>query len=390
MHAKASAQVSAILGGLSPATFLRKHWQKKPLLVRQAFPGFAGLTTIEHMRDLAERDDVRARLVMEKPKRKRERWALAEGPFELELGGLPPTHWTLVVEGLEHLVPGAWDLLRAFSFLPAARIDDLMVSYAAPGGSVGPHDDLYDVFLVQGPGRRRWQIAEHYMQDYDENAPMKILRTFKPEQEWVLEPGDMLYLPPHVAHWGTAVDGPCYTYSVGFLAPSHDALAQNFLAFLSQERGERLSQDALYADPDLKLPHDPIALDDAMVRKVQKLLAQGLRWDGDDVAEFLGRLLTGPKTDAAFALPARPLTDAAFQKKLASMGRVSLAPGSRGLVRGPQIFLNGEMHALPAADHRWFHALLTARTAAVPASLARSTVHLLAAFARAGWIEISR
>jgi hypothetical protein len=127
-----------------------------------------------------------------------------------------------------------------------------------------------------------------------------------------------------------------------------------------------------------------------MVRKVQKLLLEGLRWDGDDVAEFLGRLLTGPKTDAAFTLPARPLTDAAFQKKLAGKRLVALAPGSRGLVRGRQVFLNGEVHTLPATDQRWFHALLHARTATVPASLANSTVRLLAAFARAGWIVLSR
>jgi 50S ribosomal protein L16 3-hydroxylase len=238
--------MTAILGGMSPANFLRDYWQKRPLLVRQALPGFSGIVDRDTLLSLALRHDATSRLVIEHPRR-RSRWERHDGPFdELDAAQLPPTHWTVLVHGVESLLPGGWELLRAFSFIPAARIDDLMVSYAAPGGSVGPHEDLYDVFLLQGPGRRRWQVSTRGDHATDPDAAIKVLKSFVPEDDQVLEPGDMLYLPPGVAHLGVA-EGPCFTYSIGFLAPTHAELVQSFLGYL----GEALRPDGIYQDPDL-------------------------------------------------------------------------------------------------------------------------------------------
>src|SRR5256885_10093331 len=171
----------SILGGLSPAAFLRTHWHKRPLLVRQAFPGFAGIVDRDEFLALATRDDATSRLVLHHPKRRRARWERHDGPFGgLEASMLPRRHWTLLVHRVESLIPGGWELLRAFSFIPAARIDDLMVSYAAQGGSVGPHDDLYDVFLLQGPGRRRWQVSRGGDRRVDPRAAIKVLADFTP------------------------------------------------------------------------------------------------------------------------------------------------------------------------------------------------------------------
>src|SRR3954454_8291601 len=252
---------ASLLGGMTPATFLREHWQKRPLLVRQAIPGFRGIVSRDALLALATRDDARSRLVIHHPRRApARRWERHDGPFgALEADMLPARGWTLLVNSVETLIQGGWDILRRFSFLPAARVDDLMVSYAAPGGSVGPHDDRYDVFLLQGPGRRRWQVSRGGDRAAGPHAAIKVLRSFVPEDEWLLEPGDMLYLPPGVAHFGVA-EGPCFTYSIGFLAPSHGELLQNFLEYLGAARGAQAAPDARYHDPDLAPTTRPFQL----------------------------------------------------------------------------------------------------------------------------------
>jgi len=384
-----------LLGGLSPAAFLRTHWQKRPLLVRQAIPGFRGIVSRDAFLALSTRADARARLVIHYPRRAPvRRWERHDGPFgALEADMLPARGWTLLVNSVESLIPGGWELLRRFSFLPAARIDDLMVSYAADGGSVGPHDDLYDVFLLQGPGRRRWQVSRQRDRTVDSEAAIKVLRSFVPEDEWLLEPGDMLYLPPGIAHHGVA-EGPCFTYSIGFRAAPHADLYRHFFGYLGELLGANADQQAMYQDPDLTsaaaAPHE---IGDAMVARVAAVVGTA-RWTRADVADFLGRLLTSPKPQLRFAPPARPLDRAAFVGRVTRRGRagwLTLALPSRGLVRRGRLYLNGEAYAPGRAALPSLRALLAARVLPLPlrrAAADDATLALLHAWYVAGYLVV--
>lgn len=364
--------MKSILGGMPPAAFLRDYWQKQPLLVRQAFPRFRGIIGRDRFLSLATRADARARLIIHHPRRRSARWERHDGPFGgLDAGMLPRSHWTLLVNGIESLVPGGWEILRAFSMIPAARIDDLMVSYAADGGTVGAHDDLYDVFLLQGPGRRRWQISTQRDRSVEPEAAVRVLRSFVPEAEWLLEPGDMLYLPPGVAHLGVA-EGPCFTYSIGFLAPSHAELVQSFFEYLGAALGAGIDPEARYEDPDLRPPRDPMEMGDAMVARVAGVIARaGARGraaaNPATVADFLGRLLTRPRPRHEFRRPARPMSAEEMARALqARSGRIALALPSRGLICGGRLFFNGEAHAPRGAALRVFKELVRERVVALP------------------------
>ena len=389
-----------LLGGLSPAAFLRTHWQKRPLLVRQAIPGFRGIVSRDAFLALATRADARSRLVIHHPRRApARRWERHDGPFAaLAADMLPARGWTLLVNSVDSLLPGGWDILRRFSFLPAARIDDLMISYATDGGSVGPHDDAYDVFLLQGPGRRRWQVS--YQRDrtddpYLPDAAIKVLRSFVPEDEWVLEPGDMLYLPPGVAHHGVA-EGPCFTYSIGFLAPSHADVHRSFFNYLGELLGANADPRAIYQDPDLTsaaaAPHE---IGDAMVARVAAVVG-GARWSAADVADFLGRWLTRPKPQVRFTPPARPLDRAEFARRVSARGgparRLALALPTRGLVRGGRLFLNGDAHVPRRAALPALRTLLAARALPLPLPPALAddaTLALLHAWYAAGYLRFA-
>jgi len=329
------------LAGLTPAQFCKKYWQKKPLLVRGAFPGFKGLLTPDELAGLACLEEAQSRLV----RRRRGRYSLEDGPFdEATFAALPEKDWTLLVQGVNHFVPEARGLMESFSFIPHARLDDLMVSYAPPGGGVGPHFDSYDVFLIQGLGHRRWQISAQEDQELVAGAPLRILKNFVPEQEWDLGPGDMLYLPPRYAHHGVALD-ECMTYSVGFRAPGARELSARFLTWLP----EYIAAEGMYADPDLEPTEHPAEISDQMVRKVEQMLAQ-VRWDRSIIERFLGQYLSEPKPHISFDAPARPLGIEAFARKINERG-VSLALASLMLSRGDLFFLNGE-EVCPAAAER--------------------------------------
>ena len=392
---RSAKAVGPLLGGLSPTAFLRAHWQKRPLLVRQAIPGFRGIVSRDAFLGLATRDDARSRLVIHHPRRApARRWERHDGPFgALAADMLPARGWTLLVNSVESLIPGGWEILRRFSFLPAARTDDLMISYAADGGSVGPHDDLYDVFLLQGPGRRRWQVSRQRDRALDPDAAIKVLRSFVPEDEWVLEAGDMLYLPPGVAHHGVA-EGPCFTYSIGFVAPSHADLYRSFFSYLGALLGENVDPRAIYQDPDLAsaaaAPHE---IGDAMVARMAAVVG-GARWSAADVADFLGRLLTHPKPQVRFAAPARPLDRAAFTRQVLGRGgharRLALALPSRGLVRRRRLYLNGEAYAAGRAALPSLRVLLAARALPLPLPRALAddaTLALLHAWYAAGYLR---
>ena len=324
-----------IFGGLDAARFLRAHWQKKPLVVRNALPEYAKCLSRSAIFDLASREEIESRIVA----RTKTRWTVRHGPFaRSEMKRLPRSDWTLLVQGVDQVVASAARLLREFSFIPYARLDDVMVSYAAPGGGVGPHFDSYDVFLVQGSGNRRWGVSAPRDFELDPAAPLKVLRQFEADDEWLLEPGDMLYLPPGWAHDGIAV-GECITYSIGFRAPAAQELAGRFLDFLH----DGLKLDGLYEDPDLKPTKTPGRIDEAMAKRLAASIGR-LRWSAGDVERFIGCYLSEPKPNVVFARPRRPMTVEVFARAAEKRG-IALALATRMLYRGRWIFLNGEAFA---------------------------------------------
>ncbi|HKX39735.1 MAG TPA: cupin domain-containing protein [Burkholderiaceae bacterium] len=240
-----------LLGGLSPHAFMRRHWQKKPLLVRGAYPGGTPPIARQQLFELAARDDVQSRLVVHEGAR----WSLAHGPFARR--ALPPLkqpRWTLLVQGVDLHLDEAHRLLMNFRFVPDARLDDLMVSYASDGGGVGPHVDSYDVFLLQLRGRRRWRVGPCRSARFRAGLPLKILERFEPQHDWLLEPGDMLYLPPGWAHDGVA-EGECLTASIGFRAAGPDEVAQQVLQRLLDAAAA--GADEAHADAKTRLYRDP-------------------------------------------------------------------------------------------------------------------------------------
>jgi 50S ribosomal protein L16 3-hydroxylase len=346
------------LGGLAAATFVRRHWQKQPLLVRAAFPGFIGPFRKRDIFALARRDDVESRVVV----RDGRRWTLAHGPFApADLDALPPRGWTLLVQGV-NLVDARGDaLLRRFSFLPFARLDDLMVSYAAPGGGVGPHVDSYDVFLLQGFGVRRWRYGAQDDLEQKPRLPLKILRRFSPTHDEALQPGDMLYLPPHIAHDGVALDA-CTTYSIGFRAPAATELGVAFLDFLRDE----LDLPGRYADPDLASVASPAAITAAMHRRHRRML-DGVTWDRNAVARFVGCWLSEPKPHVFFERPAPPLASSAFRRRAAKHG-VRLDLKSRLLYDDRHLYINGTALPWPATSREPLRRLANDRALASTAA----------------------
>jgi len=367
-----------LLGGLAPRDFLARHWQKRPLLVRGALPAFSGLVAPRELFALAGRDDVESRLIV----RSRGRWSLRHGPFaRRELTTLPARNWTLLVQGLNLVVPAADRLLRRFAFVPYARLDDVMVSYAAPGGGVGPHFDSYDVFLVQGSGRRRWRVSAQSDRSLDPRAPLKVLARFRPQSEWILEPGDMLYLPPGYAHDGMALDA-CTTYSIGFRAPAARELAAEFFGSLA----DRVPIEGRYEDPDLRVPRHPAAIGEAMIDRVEAMLA-AVHWTRRDVAGFLGEYLSEPKPSVVFDPPRRPLSAGMFARACRDRG-VRLDARTLMLFRRRSLFVNGEAHSMPVALRAALIELADARVLSGVKVRNRSLIALLHAWYVAGYLHL--
>ncbi|MBU9549393.1 cupin domain-containing protein [Burkholderia multivorans] len=375
-----------LLGGLTPAQFMRRYWQKKPLLIRQAMPGVKPPVTRDALFDLAADYDAESRLITHF----RNKWQLAHGPFEP--GSLPAVTrdaWTLLVQGLDLHVDAARALLDRFRFIPDARLDDLMISYATNGGGVGPHFDSYDVFLLQVEGRRRWRIGAQQDLSLQAGVPLKILANFEPTDEWVLEPGDMLYLPPHIAHDGVA-EGECMTCSIGFRAPSAGELGAQFLYYLAERGGLRDSgADDLYRDPKQPAVAAPAELPPAMVERVAEIV-DAIRWRKRDVAEFLGCYLSEPKSNVVFEPPARPLSEAAFVAQASRRG-VRLDRRAALLYNARSYFINGEEGPLEEAGE-WLPELANQRQMEakrfVTLSRVPSMTALLHEWYRAGWIRV--
>ncbi len=365
------------LAGLTAAEFLRRHWQKKPLLVRDALPGCGSIVQREGLFELAARDDLESRLVL----RDGRRWRVRHGPFaSRELKRLPQRGWTLLVQGIEQALPAARSLLDRFSFIPYARLDDVMASYAPAGGGVGPHFDNYDVFLLQGEGRRRWRLSRQRDLELVTGAPLRILRRFRPAREWIVGPGDLLYLPPRCAHDGVAMDGGCVTYSIGFRAPGAQELGARFLDYLQ----DHVQLSGTYEDPELRPQRHPAELGDGMVRKARNFL-QRIRWNSDDVARFLGCHLTEPKAHVLIPRPVRPLSERAFAARAARHG-VGLAPQTRMLFRGRTVFVNGEACETGAPSARLLARLADRRSLPPNLRADRESARLLYQWYRSGYI----
>ncbi|MGE0875005.1 MAG: cupin domain-containing protein [Burkholderiales bacterium] len=321
-----------LLGGLSPRAFLRRHWQKRPLLVRGAIPGGLEAASRAALEALAARDSVESRVVQ----RKARRWQVAHGPFpRAALARLPQRDWSLLVQGVNHHLPAAEGLLRRFSFIPQARLDDVMASYAAPGGGVGPHWDSYDVFLLQASGRRVWNICRPRAFEAIPGQPLRLIAGFVAEDEYLLEPGDMLYLPPGWGHDGIALDDSV-TCSVGFRAPSGAELGAAFLDFLA----DRGLPDAAWRDPGMRPSAHPARIDADFLRQARAMIGR-VRWSRRDIDAFLGTWLTTPKPQVTFERRERVPGAAAFARSLAASA-VVLDPRSLMLYRGSRIYLNGE------------------------------------------------
>jgi 50S ribosomal protein L16 3-hydroxylase len=373
-HPIAIDQATPLLGGLSPQAFMRRHWQKKPLLVRQALTQARPFLSRAELFGLAAREDVESRLVVHGAKG----WSLAHGPLHRRV--LPPLKqpgWSLLVQGLDLHIDAAHRLLQQFRFVPDARLDDVMVSYASDGGGVGPHFDSYDVFLLQIHGRRRWRIGRLREPRLQPDLPLKILANFVPEQEWLLEPGDMLYLPPRWAHDGVA-EGECMTCSIGFRAPGRDELARDLLQRLVELDDDGPAAGAIYRDAGQPATARPAQLPDRLHDFAAGAVARALR-DPRWLACALGEVLSEPKPsvwfDAGHVVPAG--------------AGVVLDRRTRMMYDKEHVFINGESYLAGGRDARLLRRLADRRVASPSevAGLGTAARALLEQWAAAGWLH---
>lgn len=279
-----------ILGGISKEEFLKEYWQKKPLLIRQAYPNFEPLVSADELAGMSLEEEVESRIIMENGPDSP--WQLLSGPFEEEsFGKLPENKWTLLIQGVDQWIPEAADLLQDFNFIPSWRLDDLMISFATDGGSVGPHYDQYDVFLLQAEGMREWRIGQMCCEqdDFLKETKLRILSQFQESEHWILEPGDMLYLPPRLAHYGIS-QGNCQTYSIGFRAPSQSELMHSLVDQIDTSSNE----DQRYGDPGLTLQENPGEISEDALQQVRDFMTQALA-DPTILSDAIGKLMTEPK-----------------------------------------------------------------------------------------------
>jgi 50S ribosomal protein L16 3-hydroxylase len=369
----------ALLGGLSPEQFMRRHWQKKPLLIRQAIPGMKPLIERSPLLAMVESEEVESRLIV----RQGAQWTLKKGPMDRKrLPSLKTSNWTVLVQGVDLHHDAVHSLLQQFRFVPDARLDDLMISFATEGGGVGPHFDSYDVFLLQAHGQRKWRIGKPPRYELQEGVPLKILKDFKPEAEFVLNPGDMLYLPPGYAHDGVAV-GECMTYSVGFRVPRSAELASELLMGLSEEMAEAQGSvsDGLYQDP-----HQDAAIQDASVPKdLQEFAARSVAkaLKAPQILNcLLGESLTEPKPNVWFDAP-----DGDELPHFEWPTQVRLDRRTKMLFDAKHIFINGESFRAAGKDAQLLRKLANQKqlSKGLAAQLSDDAAELMRAWWEEGW-----
>ena len=379
-----------LLGGISPAEFMAKYWQKKPLLIRNAVPGFKPLLSRSALFELAGQDDVESRLIVANG----DKWKMSHGPVTSKsLPSLKKSNWTLLVQGADLHDAQVNALKNQFRFAPDARLDDLMISFATDGGGVGPHFDSYDVFLLQAHGTRRWRIGKQKDGTLQPNMPLKILANFKPEQEFDLQPGDMLYLPPRYAHDGVAV-GECMTYSIGFKAPKEVDLGRELLLRYAddtqkdQEDQEddasgtkrNIKPDVLYRDADQLAVEHPAEIPAALLAFARQAVDKAMA-DPDALARNLGEYLTEPKANVWFDEPEDDVV-------LTRQNRVELSPRSQMMFDARHIFLNGESWRAAGNDAKLMRRLADQRclNAAELTKASDGAVSLLQEWIDEGWL----
>jgi 50S ribosomal protein L16 3-hydroxylase len=374
-----------LLGGLSPQLFMKRHWQKKPLLVRQAIPNFKPLLDRSELFELAASEDAQARLVVQEPG-KTPGWRFKHGPFERR--ALPPLKqagWTMLVQGVDLQHDAVHDLMNQFRFVPDARLDDLMISFATDGGGVGPHFDSYDVFLFQAHGQRRWRIGKQKDKTLQPNMPLKILANFEPEEEFVLEPGDMLYLPLLHAHDGIAI-GECMTYSIGFRSPSRGELARELLQRLAEDAEDAVGV-AVYKDPKQPAVDRPAEMPAQLLEFARNALEDALQ-DPQALARALGEYMTEPKPNVWF--DAQLAED--FSGAFADGSAIRLDRRTKMMFDAQHIFINGEGFRAGGRDATLMKRLadercLSAKDLSLTSAEARG---LLVIWFEAGWLNLSR
>ncbi len=336
--------------GMAPAKFLRDYWQKRPLLIRGAFAKTEWIAPND-LAGLACEDLALSRIVVHDPKR--DRWKVRNGPFaESDFTKLGNRHWTLLVQDVDKWDADVAAILTPFDFLPSWRIDDVMVSYAEDGGGVGAHVDQYDVFLIQGIGRRHWRVDARVdaAKEFRDDVELKLLRRFHPTHDWILDAGDMLYLPPGIAHEGTAI-GECMTYSVGMRAPSQAELLLDF----AESMAEPLGEEARFVDPDLQPSADPNEITDDAIARVRAALPWLGAVDDDELVDWFGRFITRYRAAHEAASSPKPIPAEKLAKKL-STHSVGRNPWSRmawaRTGNGATLFLAGESFRCPVAVAR--------------------------------------
>lgn len=348
-------QPLTLLGGLTPRQFMSEYWQQRPLLIRQAIPGYKPHLSPADIRKLVKREEVESRMIWHDDSG----WNMDKGPFK-KLPSARKPGWTVLAQSVDLHDDGMAELMRQFRFISDARLDDVMISVATKGGGVGPHFDSYDVFLLQGAGTRRWRISSQSDLELIPGLPCKILQRFEAEQEFLLEPGDMLYLPPHVAHDGIAETHNCMTISIGFRAPSLGALAYGMLHAVSDQLMANLgNEDGIYAkpvipgpvldetykDPGTPATQTPAELPDALIDATVSA-ARKLKFGRKVARRFLGQWLTELPDNAYFVPGDDVLPD---HEPIPTVGRLVLDRCTRMMYRGKELYINGEVAPVKAS-----------------------------------------
>ncbi len=381
-----------LLGGISPAEFMAKYWQKKPLLIRGAIPGFKPLLSRTELFEMAAQEDVESRLIVQDAKKGAKAWTMSKGPMlDKSLPSLKKSNWTLLIQGVDLHDAAINALKNQFRFAPDARLDDLMISYATDGGGVGPHLDSYDVFLLQAQGTRRWRIGKQKDMTMQKGVPLKILVNFEPQQEFDLEPGDMLYLPPKYAHDGVAV-GECMTYSVGFKVPAELDLARELLQRYADDTIEDEPEDdesedmvitppVLYRDAGQEAVTHPAEIPSALLDFAKQAVAKAMS-DPDALARNLGEYLTEPKANVWFDEPEQAVD-------VTQQSRLDLALRSQMMYEARHIFLNGESWRAAGNDAKLMRLLADQRylDGKALANASEGALALLQDWADAGWLS---